>query len=115
MSKDQVRIRSRDYWFKVVGMLQHNWALVERRAFEGKGVRIHFVADDSRVFDEIDLELEFDARRSLRHNGFQLYAEDEEAQEVISPPEPPFYKGDHPNGKIYSSGEYWSYPPEIDR
>ena len=114
MQRNQVEISSRDYWFKVVDMLQQNWALIERRAFEGERVKAYFMGDNGGVFDELDFPSVREARRGLRRNGFQRYAKDEEAQEFVSPPEPPFCRREHPNGEIYSSGEYWSGPPVSD-
>ena len=114
MQRDQVEISSRDYWFKVVEMLQQNWALIERKGLEERAVKVYFIDDGGGVFDEIDFENEREARRGLRRNGFQRYAKDEEAQEFISPPEAPLYRREHPNGKIYSSGEYWAGPPVSD-
>ena len=111
MRREQIDISSRDFWFKVVEMLQHNWALIDRTTLEGRAGKVYFLGDEGGVFDEIDFEDERRARRGLRRNGFQRYAKDEEAQEFISPPEAPFYRREHPNGKIYSSGEYWAGPP----
>ena len=37
MSRAEVEIRSRDYWVKVVGMLQQNWALVVEGPLKGGG------------------------------------------------------------------------------
>jgi hypothetical protein len=45
-----VRIVSRDYWFKIIEMLQQNWALVD--TIEG-GAVIWFFGDTSKVFDEM--------------------------------------------------------------
>ena len=35
-----ISITSRDYWFKVVGMLQQNWALIENVSADG--CRVYF-------------------------------------------------------------------------
>jgi hypothetical protein len=111
MDKPVVEIESRDYWLKIVGMLQHNWALIDedpRRA----GVTVYFVHDGSGVFDRMQFDSKQSAGRSLHYNGFRRYAEeDEDLKTHIKPPEPPFTEGHHPNGKIYSSGRYWGEPP----
>ena len=52
---DLVDIKSSDFWVKVVGMLQQNWAVIEPE--KGGGARIHFISDTSGVFDEIALNL----------------------------------------------------------
>jgi hypothetical protein len=108
MKDDQIEISSRDYWFKVVEMLQHNWALIGGQSVEGKGVRVYFLDDNSGVFDRMDFNTKREARAGLRRNGFQRYDDDEDAQEFVTPPEPPFRRREHPNGRIYSSGEHWT-------
>lgn len=72
--KKFVEIHSRDYWVKVIEMLQQNWALIDPEYEKGQ-VRIYFFLD-------------------------------------LVPPAPPFYRDEHPNGPIYSSGKFWrtGYP-----
>ena len=45
-----MQIASRDYWFKVVEMLQQNWALIEPAE---RGVTVFFLQDASGVFDQL--------------------------------------------------------------
>jgi len=103
--KDFVEVESRDYWFKVVEMLQQNWALVD--ILPNGSCKIFFVGDTSGLFDEIEVESVNEAISSLKRNGFARYAEDSKAQDFICPPKPPFYRHAHPNGSIYSSGRFW--------
>jgi hypothetical protein len=114
VERKQIEIPSHDYWVKVVEMLQHNWALMDRDALDGRRVRGYFLSDGGGVFDALDFDSMLEAERGLRRNGFQRYREDEEVQEFTSPPDRPFYKREHPNGKIYSSGDYWTGPPVSD-
>lgn len=92
------------WWVKIVGMLQHNWALPV--LLEDRHVLL-FVGDTAGMFDRID----FDDRRSMRNalidNGFVEFARDPELQEFLAPPEFPLSVKLHPNGFIYSSGQYW--------
>jgi hypothetical protein len=104
--KDSVEIKSRDYWFKIIEMLQQNWALVD--SLPDGSCNVFFVSDTSGVFDEIRFDSIGEATTSLRRNGFTKYADDKKAQEFIGLPKPPFYRKEHPNGPIYSSGRYWS-------
>lgn len=106
MNHEFVQILSRDYWFKVVEILQQNWALLEPN--KGKsGFTLYFINDTSGVFDQMEFEDTAEAERQLRLNGFGNYAEDKQAQGFIIPPAPPFRKSNHPNGAIYSLGRYW--------
>lgn len=104
---DIVDIRSRDYWVKVVGMLEQNWALIETDDDQSAEVRVFFVGDTSGVFDEMSFLSGEEATRALRNNGFRRYADDRELQSFIVPPAPPFERSRHPSGAIYSSGRYW--------
>jgi hypothetical protein len=101
-----IEIKSKDFWFKVVEFLQQNWALIEEQ--RGGGCIVYFVHDASGVFDQISFSSVSEAKKALRLNGFIRFADDTEAQSVIAPPEPPYFKTEHPNGAIYSSGRYWS-------
>jgi hypothetical protein len=101
---DPVPIQSRDYWFKVIEMLQQNWALIDA---SDQGVSVHFINDTSGVFDEMIFESDQAAEDALRINGFRRISEDPRAAESLHPPEPPFSRHPHPNGPIYSSGRFW--------
>lgn len=102
---EKIAIESRDFYVKVVGMLQQNWALIEPE--QDGCVRIYFVTDTSGVFDALTFSSEVDANAALRRNGFSRYADDQEMQSFLRPPDPPFHSGSHPNGPIYSSGQFW--------
>ncbi|MBP6177423.1 MAG: hypothetical protein KA473_08315 [Anaerolineales bacterium] len=103
----EIEIISRDCWFKVVEMLQQNWALLEPNK-EKSGLVLYFISDTSGIFDQIEFDNSVEAERQLWLNGFGKYAEDKQAQGFISPPPSPFHKSNHPNGAIYSSGRYWN-------
>lgn len=105
INREEVAIESRDYWVKVVEMLQQNWALIDGRQ---SGARVWFVDDGSGVFDSIDFASIRDAEVALSRNGFQRFADDPELQEFLAAPPPPFHQSAHPNGPIYSSGRFWN-------
>lgn len=95
-----IAINSQDYWVKVVGMLQQNWALVSQAGTDNWTV--FFITDDSGVFDQLIFKSLRDAQEALKANGFSRFAGDNHLQSFLAPPRPPFYEGGHPNGKIYS-------------
>lgn len=105
---EEIKIDNDDYWYKVVGFLQENWALIEKK--NDKYV-VYFLMSDYRkltkVFDQIAFETSEEAQKSLLFNGFRLYSKDDEFQKIAGPPVKPFIVGEHPNGKIYSSGRFW--------
>ena len=102
--RETVTIRDYDPWIKVVGMLQHNWATIE--PFDG-GVRVYFISDTSRVFDEMLFADVNEAQFALLRNGFLLQRAETGRWRTLRPPQPPFVRGRHPNGRIYSSGRFW--------
>lgn len=97
-----------EFWLKVVGMLQTNWAVVVPGP---AGVEIVFVHDQSGIFDRLALPDAGEAVRQLRLNGFSRYAENERAQGYLVPPSGPYHEAPHPNGPIYSSGRFWRSRP----
>ena len=104
----EIEISSGDFHFKVVEFLQQNWALID----ESKGsVTVWFISDTSEVFDKIDFATVEEAQVGLRRNGFRRLSEDAESQKFIAPPRAPFFRGDHVNGAIYSSGRFWEGLP----
>ncbi len=104
--KNIIEITSSDYWFKVVDMLQQNWALIDKLN-ESADCTVYFIHDASGVFDRIQFSSVEEAFQELTRNGFKRFSEDTQAQKIIAPPQPPFYEAQHPNGPIYSSGRYW--------
>jgi hypothetical protein len=102
---ERVVISSRDYWLKVVEMLQQNWALIEPEP--GGSVRVRFISDTSGVFDEIEFRSETDAFGALKRNGSRRFADAPDLQSFLRPPAAPFHWRAHPNGPIYSSGRFW--------
>jgi hypothetical protein len=104
---DAVPIKAQDFWVKVVEMLQQNWALIEP---EGDKVTIFFLHDLGGVFEELSYPSLREAQAALRLNGFRRYDEDPSYAEMFARPESPFRRVDHPNGPIYSSGQFWSAP-----
>src|SRR5512135_784593 len=59
-----VEISSRDYWFKIVDMLQQNWALIDDNS-DGR-CTVFFLGDTSGVFDRLLFPSRAEAERALR-------------------------------------------------
>lgn len=109
-----VDINSQDYWVKIIGMLQQNWALVSQTG--GGNWTVSFITDGSGVFDQLTFKSLGAAQEALSTNGFSRFAGDEHLQGFLTPPPLPFHEERHPNGKIYSSGRFWkSARPSLSR
>jgi hypothetical protein len=104
---DAVPIQSRDFWVKVVEMLQQNWALIEPK---GNQVTVYFLHDLGGVFDEIPYGSLREAQTALCINGFRRFDADPSFAKICALPRPPFQRVKHPNGRIYSSGRFWVTP-----
>jgi hypothetical protein len=102
-----IEISNTDYWVKVVEFLQQNWALIENSP-DSSTCTIYFIHDGSGMFDSMQFPSERKAITALKRNGFERHSsKDNEFQECIPAPQPPFYETEHPSGRIYSSGLFW--------
>jgi hypothetical protein len=106
-SKNYIEILNTDYWFKIVDYLQQNWALIEKSPTSHRCI-VYFIHDLSGVFDQIPYSCRIGAINALKANGFSRYALDIEVHGALVPPPPPFYETEHPSGRIYSSGMFWT-------
>lgn len=103
------KISNRDWWVKVIGMLCHNWALIEWNS--GGSATVYFFQDTSHgdrpaIIDSLEFPSVLKARQGLAQNGFKL---------LKSYPGP--WMGCEPKGfiydnrnetkNIYSNGKYW--------
>ena len=92
-------------WYKIVGFLQQNWAVIEKTSH---GATVLFVHDAGGIFERLSFSDETEAISALRRNEFLLFGEDLSIKEFLAPPSPPFE--DDPgaaNYGVYSSGRFW--------
>lgn len=106
LRRQQVEIRSTDYWFKIVDFLQQNWALIDQD-LDDAACTVYFFGDTSGVFDRLRFRSVEEAEDALDRNGFAQYSLDTNVQTFLAEPAPPFFESEHPNGLIYSSGRFW--------
>jgi hypothetical protein len=103
------KISNRDWWVKVLGMLCHNWALIESNP-DGIATAYFFQdtphGDRPAIIDSLEFQSVLQARQRLFNNDFKI---------LRSYPGP--WMGCEPKGfiydnrteqnKIYSNGKYW--------
>lgn len=108
------KIGNRDWWVKVLGMLSHNWALIERNP-DGCATVYFFQDQGSKerpsIIDSLEFPTVLKAKQGLIRNGFAL---------LQGYPGP--WMGCEPKGficdsrgernKIYSTGKFWSLENE---
>ena len=104
------KISNRDWWVKVLGMLSHNWALIEKNA--DSTATIYFFQDHAprerpAIIDSLEFSEEIEAWGALKHNGFTLL-KDTPGPWMGDEPKGHFYDARPAAGKgIYSGGTYW--------
>lgn len=96
-------------WFKVLAMLQQNWAAIFARP-EG-GVTVHFFDDHADVFDTLEFDSVSDAEGALEFNGFVRLSEEPGFAYVAGVPSYPLKHSPRALRRVYSGGEYWKVPP----
>jgi hypothetical protein len=115
------KISNRDWWIKVLGMLQHDWALIED---DDKGATtVYFFHDGGMtlsstdfgrseiksrcaVVDSISFPSRTAALEALKKNGFSLLTE-RPGPWMNAYPRGHFYDARTPKERIYSNGGYW--------
>jgi hypothetical protein len=118
-------ISTRDWWVKPIGMLVHNWALIEESSpgtvtvyfFHDKGstrgggeqanpYRLSEIQGLVAVVDSLDFQSQADAIARLDGNGFRRLAEYPGPWQGIEPVGD-FYDARPYESGIYSKGGYW--------
>ena len=119
ISDDVIKImenqNSEEYWIKIVGMLQQNWALMNVD-YKNKNVTIYFFQDTSdylskaesaEAIDKLEFTSILDAEEGLIRNGFRKYSDiKDKLPDFLNTPKKPYYPGFNSND-IYSSGKCW--------
>jgi hypothetical protein len=104
------KIKNRNWYIKVLGMLSHNWALIEGNP--DSTATVYFFQDQASgerpaIIDSLQFAEKIEAWGALNHNGFTLL-KDTPGPWMNSEPKGHFYDARPAAGKgIYSSGEYW--------
>ena len=102
-------ISNRNWWVKVLGMLCHNWALMDRD--EDGSVIIYFFQDTThgerpKVVDSLKFASAIDAMREIRRNGFEKLSQCP-GPWVGAEPRGYIWDGRVSGSRIYSEGGYW--------
>ncbi|QWE29910.1 hypothetical protein [Polynucleobacter sp. Adler-ghost] len=114
-------ISSDDWWVKVLGMLQHNWALIDE---SNKGVTAYFFHDEGiakgfppgftlsqmrnrcAIIDSIEFRTLDEAKEALSRNGFERLEENPGPWDDYQP-HGNLYDARETEDRIYSKAGYW--------
>lgn len=87
---EAVEIRSRDYWFKIFGMLNQLWVLIDKPAEDAEVVFAYWIDDNSKITDIEVFDDEGTARLHLIEDGYRRYDETPDVSSFLIPPGEPF-------------------------
>lgn len=116
--REQLEVPVSPLWYKVTGMLAQNWAMVAAHPANDRGtsqVRIYFFNDHGRVFDTLDYSDTAHAERAMEFNDFTRLENNPEFEEIAGLPSFPLTRSALDARPVYSSGEYWQQPPEMEQ
>jgi hypothetical protein len=103
------KISNRDWWVKVLGMLCHNWALIERNP-DGNATVYFFQdtphGDRPAIIDSLEFPSVLNARQALFRNDFQILSR-YPGPWMGCEPKGFIYDNRNERNKIYSNGHYW--------
>jgi hypothetical protein len=103
------KISNRDWWVKVLGMLCHNWALIERND-DGTATAYFFQDQGGKerpaVIDSLSFVGVREAREGLKRNGFELL-KTYPGPWMGCEPQGFIYDGREANNLVYSQLGYW--------
>lgn len=102
-------ISNRNWWVKVLGMLCHNWALMDRD--EDGSVIIYFFQDTAygerpKVVDSLKFASAIDAMRAIRRSGFEKLSQCP-GPWVGAEPRGYIWDGRVSGPRIYAEDDYW--------
>ena len=104
------KISNRDWWVKVLGMLCHNWALIERN--DDGTATAYFFQDQGgnerpAIIDSLSFAGVSEAMDGLKRNGFE-FLKNYPGPWMGCEPKGFIYDDRNELNKIYSNGKYWN-------
>lgn len=102
-------ISNRNWWVKVLGMLCHNWALIE--SGNSGAVEIYFFQDTAygerpKIVDSLSFHNVSSAIAALKRNGFEELSQ-YPGPWVGAEPQGEIWDGRASSTRVYSEGGYW--------
>lgn len=88
-TKNPVVLSSKWFWFKIFGMLNQLWALIEPKA-NSETVTIYWIDDNARIVNSEECASEEAAYDQLIHDGYRLFENEPDVWEILRPPGGPY-------------------------
>lgn len=87
--KNPITLTSRWFWFKIFGMLNQLWALIEPQA-DSETVTIYWIDDNASIIKSEEFASEDLAWAELQGQGYKLFEEEQDVWEIMCPPGGPY-------------------------
>lgn len=87
--KNPIELSSKSFWFKIFGMLNQVWALIEPLA-DSESVTVYWIDDNASIIESRVFESENLASAELECEGFKLFEEEPDVWEMMCPPGGPY-------------------------
>lgn len=87
--KDSIILTSKWFWFKIFGMLNQVWALIEPRA-DSDEVTIYWIDDNASIIKSEEYASEGKAWTALERDGYKLFEDEPDVWEIMCPPGGPY-------------------------
>ena len=94
-----VPLQSSVYWYKIFGMLQQGWALIEPDPEDGS-VMLYKVSDHSEIYGQQWFADVASAETFLLFNGYRRFDENPDVWSILVPPGGPFQLGQDVPAKV---------------
>ena len=87
--KNPLLIKSQDFWFKIFGMLNQLWALIEEDTDNGKVV-VYWINDLSVIVKSQEFGSCDEAQQYLESDGYRLFELSRHVWSILCPPGNPY-------------------------
>ena len=87
--KNPITLTNKWFWFKIFGMLNQIWALIEPLA-DSESVTVYWIDDSARILRSQEFATEEEARNALVQDGYRLFEHESEVWEILCPPGGPY-------------------------
>ena len=113
LSTSMLQTPKNPLWFKITGFLQQNWGMVVDNS--PNDACIYFFDDHGVVFDKLTYPSGAQADHALAFNGYTPLVDEPGFKAIAGEPRFPLTHSDRMSRPVYSSGEYWREPPDLER
>lgn len=90
--KNPLLIKSQDFWFKIFGMLNQLWVLIEDAA-DSERVVVYWINDISAIVKSQEFANREEAKQFIQKDGYRLFGLSRDVWSILCPPGNPYSRG----------------------